>query len=172
MALRSLIVIASLAALGATQVPAYMERFAPKQADEQIAVAAFEVEAPEARGQSALLPAGPDGHYRGMFRINGKAVEGLIDTGASLVVLPESVARRLGVGGASLDFRHTAHTANGPAKAALVRLDRIEIGQVRVRNVEALVLRDESLSTTLIGMTFLSRISAYRVEGREMRLVN
>lgn len=175
MSLRSLLFIAGLTAAAATQVPAYMDRFAPPpRADDSVLVAAAEARVdtqPQANG-AATLASDNRGHYSGTFRMNGKPVEGLVDTGASLVSIPESVARRLGFSAATLDFRHPISTANGQTKGALVTLDRIEIGQVRVRNVTALVLKDEALSTTLIGNTFLKQLSAYKVEGGRMKLVN
>lgn len=175
MTMRSLIIIAGLTAAAATQVPAYLERFAPPpRAEERPMAAAVDarVETPAAPGGTAVLSADNRGHYSGAFRMNGKPVDGLIDTGASLVSIPESVARRLGFSAAALDFRHPVSTANGQTKGALVTLDRIEIGPVRVRDVTALVLKDEALSTTLIGNTFLRQLSSYRVEGGRMRLVN
>jgi aspartyl protease family protein len=43
-------------------------------------------------------------------------------------------------------------------KAALVQLQRVEIGDIVVRNVPALVHADDSLGVNLLGMSFLSRI--------------
>ena len=51
------------------------------------------------------------------------------DTGASLVAINVSTARRLGFSPAALDFQHQVRTANGSTKAAYVVLDRIEIGK-------------------------------------------
>lgn len=174
MSLRSLLIIAGLVAVAATQAPGYLERFAPPpRADAEPMAASVEAPPPPATiGGSVTLPADRRGHFSGTFRMNGKPVEGLIDTGASLVSLPESVAKRLGFTAASLDYSHSVGTANGQTKGALVTLDRIEIGSVRVRNVTALVLKDEALSTTLVGNTFLKELSAYKVEGGQMRLVN
>lgn len=175
MTMRSLLFIAGLTAVAATQVPAYMERFTPPpRADQNPMAASAETAANTAAltNGTAILSSDSRGHYSGSFRMNGKAVDGLVDTGASMVSLPESVARRLGFSAATLDFRHPINTANGQTKGALVTLDRIEIGQVRVRNVTALVMKDEALSTTLIGNTFLKQLSGYKVEGGQMKLVN
>lgn len=173
MSLRSLLFIAGLVAVAATQAPGYLERFAPPpRADAEPMAASVETPSSAVAGGSVTLPADRRGHFSGTFRMNGKPVDGLIDTGASLVSLPESVAKRLGFTAASLDYSHPVGTANGQVKGALVMLDRIEIGSVRVRNVTALVLKDEALSTTLVGNTFLKELSAYKVEGGQMRLVN
>ena len=59
---------------------------------------------------------------------------------------------------------------NGKARAAYIRLDRIEIGPVRIENVGAMVLDDKALSGTLIGMSFLKGLSSYKVEDGKLHL--
>ncbi|MCX8995677.1 TIGR02281 family clan AA aspartic protease [Rhizobiaceae bacterium BDR2-2] len=175
MSMRSLILIAGVIAAAATQVPAYLERFALRPQAEARAMATVpqkvETQSAASRG-AATLASDSRGHYLGTFRMNGKSVDALVDTGASFVTLPESVARRLGFGAAALRFDYPVATANGSITGALVTLDRVEIGPVRVRNVAALVLKDDALSATLIGNTFLRQLSAYKVEGGQMRLVD
>jgi aspartyl protease family protein len=103
--------------------------------------------------------------------MNGKAVDGLVDTGASLVAINESTARKLGFGANGLDFRYTVNTANGGTEAAHVVLDRIEIGGVRVKDVDAFVLRDKALASTLVGMSFLKKLKSFQVEGGNLKLI-
>lgn len=119
---------------------------------------------------TTILEADATGHYRGTFRLNGKATEAMVDTGASLVAINETTARRIGVSIASLDFKYPISTANGETRAAHIRLQRVEIGSVRVEDVDAFVLRDKALSGTLIGMSFLKRLGAYSAEGDRLRL--
>ena len=59
-----------------------------------------------------------------------------------------------------------AQTANGVGKAAPVTLDRIEINGITVRDVRAVVVPDEALSTNLLGMSFLSRVKWSHDRGR------
>lgn len=119
---------------------------------------------------TSILKADSLGHYRGLFKLNGKPVEGMVDTGASAVAINESTARRLGYGAAALDFRYTVNTANGRSEAAVVRLKRVEVGSIRIDDVDALVLRDDALSDTLIGMSFLGRLSSYKAERRSLTM--
>ena len=49
-------------------------------------------------------------------------------------------------------------------------LETVEIGRIRVRDVQAVVLEDQALSGTLVGMSFLSRLSGYKVEYGELVL--
>lgn len=125
---------------------------------------------PAAVGQGVVLTADSRGHFQATFRLNGKPVEGLVDTGASSIAINESTAKRLGFAANSLDFRYAISTANGSAKGAMVRLDRVEIGSIRVSSVDAMVLKDESLSSTLIGMSFLKRLSSFQVADGSLKL--
>ncbi len=94
----------------------------------------------------------------------------MIDTGATLVSLNESTARGLGISSANLDYRYTTQTANGAAKFALVKLDRLEIGSVKVSDVDAAVMKDEALNSTLIGMSFLKKLRAFGVQDGSLHL--
>lgn len=122
-------------------------------------------------GAGVVLAADSRGHFLATFRLNGKPVEGLIDTGASSIAINETTAKRLGFSANSLDFRYAITTANGSTKGALVKLDRVEIGSIRVSGVDAMVLKDEALSGTLIGMSFLKRLSSFQVADGSLKLV-
>lgn len=119
---------------------------------------------------TVVLPSDGRGHFLATFKLNGKPVEGMVDTGATSVAINESTARRLGFAANSLDFKYTSSTANGDTKFALITLDRVEIDGIRISGVRAAVLRDTSLSGTLIGMTFLSRLSSFKVEDGKLQL--
>ena len=67
------------------------------------------------------------------------------------------------------DFTHRVSTANGQAKVAPVMVSSISIGDITVRNVRAAVSEPGKLNKTLLGMTFLGRLS--RAEMRRGRLI-
>lgn len=174
MLMRSLVILAVVSVV-ALQVPSIFESLESRRGTQDglggaggTADAAVPINSPS--GGTVVLDADSRGHYRGDFRINGKAVEGMIDTGASLVALNETTARRLGYGATALDFKYAVNTANGKTEAAHVTLRRVEIGGIRVEEVDAMVLRDKALSTTLIGMSFLKQIGGYSVENDALRL--
>jgi aspartyl protease family protein len=123
-------------------------------------------------GRYYVLKANEGGHFAGRFRINGKPVDSLIDTGATFVTMSETTARTLGYGGNELNFRYELSTANGKVKAARVNLKSIEIGTVSVRNIDAMVIRGKDLNQPLIGMSFLKKLSGYRAENDELKLLN
>lgn len=112
------------------------------------------------------------GHVETFADIDGREMRVLVDTGASAVVLRESDARRAGYSFQGSDFTVPVNTANGQTHFARVQLREVELGDIRVRNVDALVGRDEDLATNLLGMTFLGRLESFRFEGRELILEN
>lgn len=124
-----------------------------------------------AGGKGVILQPGPGGHFSGTFTINGRKADGLVDTGASVVAINISTARRLGVSTGSLSFDAKVNTANGIVKAAVVTLDRVEIGTIAVKDVQAMVLPDKSLSGMLVGMSFLTKLSSYKVENGALHLI-
>jgi aspartyl protease family protein len=108
---------------------------------------------------SVEIRAGRNGHYTTTAHLNGRVVEVLVDTGASMVALSYEDAERAGVFVRASDFAHGVSTANGTAKIALVTLDSVSIGDITIRNVEAMVSEPGRLATSLLGMTFLGRLS-------------
>lgn len=124
-----------------------------------------------ASGKAVVLEADRSGHFFGTFRINGRTERGLVDTGASTIAINVSTARRLGLSPGTLTFDVRVGTANGQVDAARTKLNRVEIGGISLRDVDAFVLPDKSLSGMLVGMSFLSRLSSYRVEDGALHLV-
>ena len=110
---------------------------------------------------------------RGMFHaegsINGVPVRFMVDTGATMVSLPQRDADRLGI-----DYRAgrraSTHTANGVATVYVVKLDTIRIGDIELHNIDALVHEGGGLDQALLGMSFLNRVSMQR-DGATMTLI-
>lgn len=122
-----------------------------------------------ASGRDVVLEADRRGHYIGTFKINGRKIDGLIDTGASAVAINRSAARKLGVSVTPGMFKYRISTANGTVKAARVKLRTMELKSIRVRDVEAYVLDDRSLGGMLVGMTFLNRLKSF--QARDGKLI-
>ncbi|MHB2266723.1 TIGR02281 family clan AA aspartic protease [Aliihoeflea sp. PC F10.4] len=121
-------------------------------------------------GRSVLMEPDGRGHFIGEFRLNGRTSEAMIDTGASVVAINRSTARRIGISPANSEFVHPVNTANGTVHAAPARIDRLEIGGIVARDVQAVVLDDAALSGTLIGMSFLNKLRRYQVENGRLLL--
>ena len=85
----------------------------------------------------------------------------MVDTGATMIALTYEDAERAGLSLKNSDFTQAVTTANGVARVAPVTLDRVSIGDITVRNVPAAVAERGRLKTSLLGMTFLSRLSRF-----------
>jgi len=118
--------------------------------------------------QQVVLAADPRGHFVVDGAVNGGRVRFILDTGATVVALPGSDANRLGI-----DYRKgargTISTANGATQAWGIRLDTVKVGDIELRNVEAVVV-ESGLEIALLGMTFLNRVEMKR-DGSSMTLI-
>ncbi len=130
-----------------------------------------EASLPAPAGRVVRLPADRDGHFRTLARFDGRSEEVLVDTGATYVALGEEAARRLGVRVGPADFMHRAHTAQGTVRAALVTVRRLAVGPVELSDIDVMVLEGKGPRTTLLGMSFLKRLSRYQAEGGQLTLV-
>lgn len=120
-------------------------------------------------GQVRLKP-DARGHYVADFKMNGRVVTALVDTGASSVAINKSTARKLGLNVTANDFIHEATTANGKTKMAIATIREIQIGRILVRDVEAAVLEDKALEGTLLGMSFLRQLDGFTVTDGDLIL--
>jgi aspartyl protease family protein len=124
-----------------------------------LAPAAAVAAAPAPVGSGRLvIRAGQGGHFAVDGRVDGRLIAFMVDTGASLIALRASDAARLGFRPGPRDYSIKIGTANGEGHAALVQLGIVEIGNIVVRDLPALVSPDEALGVNLLGMSFLSRV--------------
>lgn len=118
--------------------------------------------------QNVTLSADTRGHFVTIGSINGGSVRFLVDTGATLVALPASEAKRLGINYLQGERGHV-QTANGVAVAYRVKLDTVKIGDIEVNNVDAVVSENDAMGVALLGMSFLNRMEMKR-DGQSMTL--
>ena len=111
-----------------------------------------------AHGNIVEIKAGAQGHFFASAEVNGRPIDVLVDSGASIVALTFDDARRAGILVRGSDYTRRVSTANGFARVAPVVLDRVSIGAITVRNVPAAVTEPGSLATSLLGMSFLARL--------------
>ena len=119
-----------------------------------------------ASGRTVTLQSDRRGHFLVDARVDGRAVDFMVDTGASAIALRESSAAKLGIHPARRDYTAKASTANGIVAVAPVMLNRVEVNGITVRDVTAFVMPDDGLSTNLLGMSFLSRVKWTHDKGR------
>jgi aspartyl protease family protein len=102
-----------------------------------------------------ILTAGSGGHFNTQGSINGKAVQFVVDTGATSIALGAQDAERIGL--AYRDgARVRAGTANGEVIGWRVKLSSVRIADVEVFGVDAVVL-PVGMGSILLGNSFLSR---------------
>jgi len=87
--------------------------------------------------------------------INGEPVVFLLDTGATGVAVPESVARRLRL---TRGRAFRTQTANGLATAYSTRLQSVRVGEIELNDVGAGISPGLDTREVLLGMSFLRHI--------------
>ncbi len=107
------------------------------------------------------------GHFYIEAKVNGVAVNFMIDTGASDVALSKQDAQRIGIDTQTLAYTRTYQTANGTTGGAPIKLKRLQIGNFILDNFPASVNQGE-LGSSLLGMTALRKLGGFTIEGDEM----
>jgi aspartyl protease family protein len=108
--------------------------------------------------RSMTIKRNDGGHFAVDARVDGRRIAFMVDTGASQITIRESDAARLGFHPRQSDYTVRISTANGEGRAAVVELRMVEVGDIVVRDLRALVVPDNALSVNLLGMSFLSRV--------------
>jgi aspartyl protease family protein len=103
------------------------------------------------------------GHFQVEGSVDGRRLDFMVDTGASLVALRERDANKLGIFPSPRDYTARTSTANGVIAVAPVRLPSLEINGIRIYDVGAVVIPDQALSVNLLGMSFLSRVRRFEM---------
>ena len=138
----------------AAVAPRFLTPLAPKEAPPMVVAKAV----PQAAGaRTVAIRRGENGFATDAI-IDGRRLAFLVDTGASVIVLRQGDAARLGVYPLPREYTARVSTANGSILAAPIKLDRVEVGDLLVRNVAAVVLPDAALAQNLLGMSFLSQV--------------
>jgi aspartyl protease family protein len=123
-----------------------------------------------ADGKTMQFTAGPDGHFLIKGKVDGTPVVFVADTGATTVLLSYEDARKAGIDMEGLQFTSPVLTANGQAMAAPYRISEITLGDIRRANVIAMISQPDMVGTSLLGMSFLGRLSSFEVRGDQLTL--
>lgn len=130
-------------------------RQSPRQSPQQVTRST-------AMGEEMVIPAGPNGHFLVTAQIDGVEILFLVDTGASQVILTAEDAERLGYRADDLEFSQRFETANGTILGAPLLLPYFQIGDLEIEDVQSSVIL-APMSTSLLGMSFLSRLESFEV---------
>ena len=107
-----------------------------------------------------IIKSSVDGHFYIDVKINDQSLKLMVDTGASDLVLSARDAKKIGIDFNNLQFTRVYQTANGKSYGALVKLEKIDIGEISFNNVYAGVSSGD-MGVSLLGMSFLRRFKKY-----------
>lgn len=110
------------------------------------------------------------GHYLVHPTVDNYHIKMMVDTGASVVALTEEDAQALGITAGATSRRVTLSTANGAVSGFRTVLKEIRLGEIVVRNVDAVVLPKGALGISLLGNSFLGKLTGYEVQTGRMVL--
>jgi|SRR5882672_3199285 len=113
--------------------------------------------------RTVTVESGRGGHFQVEGSVDGRRLDFMVDTGATVVALRERDANKLGIFPRPTEYTSRVSTANGVIAVAPVRLSSLEINGIRVYDVAAVVIPDQSLSGNLLGMSFLSRVRRFEM---------
>lgn len=119
-------------------------------------------------GSTLRVPMRDDGHFWVRGAINGREIDFLVDSGATTTALSLEVAQGAGV---EIDtmFPVTINTANGSVSAQVARIEHLKVGPITQNNARAVVSAAFG-DTNVLGMSFLSSLKSWKVEGRTLLL--
>lgn len=162
----------SIAATAIAGALSYTHWLAPKLATDAPQAAIAAPAKPQGPRMAATLAVAADsrGHYVVHPTIDNYRVKMMVDTGASIVALKSEDAQALGITETSHDRRMVLNTANGRVTGLRTTVREIRLGDIVVRNVDAVVLPRGALAISLLGNSFLGKLTGYEVQTGRMVL--
>jgi len=155
--MRAVLSVAVAALAACAIVPYYANQFLTSEAS----TAALAARPDASSSRSVVIAPGSGGHFRVAGRIDGRRVNFMVDTGASVIALTARDAATLGIHPVERDYVAMVKTANGAMRVAPVELGMVEIDDLEVHNVAAVVLPPGVLNESLLGLSFLSRLRRF-----------
>jgi aspartyl protease family protein len=170
--MRSIVTFAAVVLVVGMIVPQFARQMYTPRAPQSLMAArqATPVAPVSSNPDSVMVTPDAMGHFRLEGRVDGQYLHFVVDTGASVVALTAEDAATLGIHPSQIDFRALVKTANGTVRAAPIQLNMVEVGNLMVRDVAAMVLPDGALSDNLLGLSFLSRLRRFEYADGKMVL--
>ena len=171
--MRSVITFASVAVVAGLIIPHYADHMKDRAASPAAPPAqppAATTTRTSSSANSVVVSRDGYGRFRADGRIDGRELQFTVDTGASIVALTADDAAQLGIHPSAADYTMLISTANGTVRAAPTTLDMVEVGDIMVHDVAAVVMPDGALSDNLLGLSFLSRLRHFEYSEGKMVL--
>jgi len=121
-------------------------------------------------GDEVRIAMAQDGHFYARATINGTERTLLVDSGASFTSLSADTAAAANVAIDSVEPRIPLDTANGMVMAQPATIGELRVGGITARDAPAVVSAAFG-DQDVLGMSFLSKLKAWRVEGETLVLV-
>jgi len=106
------------------------------------------------------------GHYLANGQINHSPVTFMLDTGATLISIPETIASRLNL---KKGFPIQSRTANGNITVYSTRLNSVSIGAIELHNIRATINPYMHGNEILLGMSFIKHLE-FTQKGKQLVL--
>jgi aspartyl protease family protein len=120
-------------------------------------------------GNEVRIAMAQDGHFYARATINGTERTLLVDSGASFTSLSAETATAASVAIDPTEPKIPLDTANGQVLAQPARIGELRIGGITARDTPAVVSAAFG-DQDVLGMSFLSRLKTWRVEGKTLIL--
>ncbi|BBB30327.1 retropepsin-like aspartic protease family protein [Neptunomonas japonica] len=102
-----------------------------------------------------ILKRNRQGHYIASGLVNEQPVVFLLDTGATVISIPENIAAQMGL---KKGPEVQVGTANGSIKVYSTLLDSVQLGHIVLKNVRGHINPYMNGQTALLGMSFLKHL--------------
>ena len=162
--MKQIIAFAIAAMLIAGIMPRVMSQVGSASSETQPVKRAAPAPQPQGGGyRTATLRADSRGHFQVEGAVDGRRLDFMVDTGATVIALRERDAGKLGIFPTPRDYTGRSSTANGIVKVAPVRLPRSRSTASASTTSPPWSFRTKSLSVNLLGMSFLSRLRRFEM---------
>lgn len=144
----------------------YTQWLAPKVAAEPPQAATAAAARPAGLRTPPVLTVAADsrGHFLVHPTVDNYRIKMMVDTGASIVALKAEDAEALGLKPGGQSSRMLLSTANGSVSGYRTTIREMRLGEIVVRNVDAVVLPRGALGISLLGNSFLGKLNGYEVQ--------
>lgn len=133
----------------------------------QDAVAKADVTQPDDEASESVLSRQNDGHFYANVDVNSNDIRFMVDTGASGIALTGDDADALGLSWSDDELQVVGRGAGGKVYGKRVRLQSVELGDLRIADVEAVII-PKGLHVSLLGQSFLSKAQTVKIEDNQM----
>ena len=123
----------------------------------------------EIAGRTLKLRKSDDGHFWADARVNGQRVRFLVDSGATVTTISAKSASEAGVVGGDRPAIRVS-TGNGEIMVERGRIATLAIGPITQNNTSVHITDADRIN--VLGMSFLSRVRRWQVEGDVMTITS